>query len=161
MGPDHNVYVENIFDFSAEQCEEYLASLGISAEIHPTFNITCINGFVPFKLKFGNPSRNFLSGFELYLSTYTHEFYDDCSYNEELSRAKYDIMIVGHDDDSFERLMIYSFSAYLCKYCRGLFFDCYSGEYKNVAHLENEIQSILKALNSPNQRLMTHPFVKW
>ena len=187
MSIDYIVYTKDITSFSIKNCEKYISSLGLDIEIHPEYEPFSHTGFLPIRL-YGNfiseifNEKSFLSGFEICLNQYrpipaakTQMGLFKKIFEKKVSQqqipldnaikdASHYFSITCSSADSFERLLSYAFSAYLCKYCSAIFDDPQTSRFlDNEDLLVTEVNAIIDNLKimCQNKQLLTHNFIAW
>ena len=187
MSIDYYAYVKDITLFSIKKCEEYISNLGLKIEIHPRYNVCSHIGFLPIKLDgdFVSDSlagKSFLTGFEINLKQYKYTptinepkgllrkifgrkaEQPETPFDNAIKDSNHYFSINCGSQDSFEVLLAYAFSAYLCKACMAIFHDPQTGQFFDKEKLIIiEINAIIDELKSMYQAgdLSSHDFVGW
>ena len=182
MSIDYMVYLRREPAFDAAQFEKYAASLGISLQTDPSFTPAEHEGYLPFRLVYGENS--YKSGFEYYSEPYEEpepvvvkqSFFQRVFGKKQLSSQEnaFDRAIDGakllitlqcsSSADSFECLLAWTFAAYFCRYFDGVLDDPQtSAFYTQVSEIEKEIGLLLAALQkqAQNGELNVHEFDGW
>ena len=190
MGIDYYAYAKDITSFSVKNCEKYISNLGLKIEIYPEYDAYSHTGFLPIKLD-GDfiadtlAGKSFLSGFEICLNQYEHvsatnaptgllrkifgKFgkkaeQQEIPFYNAIKDASHYFSISCSSQDSFEIMLAYAFSAYLCKDCLAILDDPQTGQFFDKEKLiiieVNEIIDKLKIMYCKGA-LSTHDFVEW
>ena len=182
MSIDYMVYLRIEPAFDAAQFEKYAASLGISLQTDPSFIPGEHEGYLPFRLVYGENS--YKSGFEYYSEPYEEaeavvvkqSFFQrifgkkkPSPQENEFDRAicgakRFITMRCSSLADSFECLLAWTFAAYFCRYFDGILDDPQTGTfYTQVSEIEKEIRLQLEELQkqAQNGELIVHEFDGW
>ncbi len=175
MSIEINVFINDIHAIKRDQLEGYCNLKGIDTEVYPKFDIDRQTGFLPFRLQTGLidkslEDKQFLTGFELYIDPYDYEkefklndndYIYDRKVDSILKECPYVMTISMSAQDSFEPLIAYAFCGYIAQHCRGIIFDCGSGEI--VEDTDKVISDIVEFLKEQYRKkeLLTHPFEGW
>jgi len=184
MSIDYMVYLRREPAFDAAQFEKYAASLGISLQTDPSFIPGEHEGYLPFRLVYGENS--YKSGFEYYSEPYEEveaepvavkqSFFQKVFGKQQISsqQNEFDRAICGakwlitlqcsSSADSFECLLAWTFAAYFCRYVDGILDDPQTGTfYTQVSEIEKEIRLQLEELQkqAQNGELIVHEFDGW
>jgi len=187
MSVDYYAYIKDIASFSTKNCERYISNHGIKIEIHPEYNAHSHTGFLPIRLEGDFISdtlagKSFLSGFEICLNQYEYipaksepkglisrifgkkaELHET-PFDNAIKDASHYFSINCSSQDSFEILLAYAFSAYLCKDCAAILDDPQTGQFFDREKLITiEVDAIIDELKVmyQNGELSTHDFVEW
>lgn len=187
MSIDYYIYTKNLAPFSNKRCEAYIRErLGLDVEIHPDYDAHSDTGFLPIRIdgRFVSDAlagASFLSGFEIRLDQ--SEVFSAASepavltgngiaektdhkepYEDAVKHAAYRFSINCSWQDSFEVLLAYAFSTYVCEKCDSVFYDPQEDQFfDDESLLIVELDAIKDELKSmyENGELLTHDFSGW